>query len=644
MPSLTRFRERLAPSSGRWQAAAVLAPLLLLGALGLRGLQVSRQAALADARQQAERALDQAWPPILSNWQGLRQSQLIVAPKPYPATPAPAPANETQALYEHALSLTDPAQVDAELARPEFDGTDALAPSGVPLLPLVAWARLRLLEKLTFNKQILDDVTKGRAAALGSAAVRIAPSVLTPSLLAAGEALLRARGSVALESLAAWHRQWEREEEKRAVLRLRTDLVSAHGAGQLWVTDAAGRPWWIERGEAGEDLRMQSLAELTHRLQTLCPASGEPQATQRSAAELNDAQQGNAPHTTSAAPLPDYDAFTLRVEGMPAAAARGETLAHREAEGLAFSVVLANPERLYARQRQQVIWLTALLLCALLAALAGFRAMRRALAREQRLGQLKSDFVSSVSHELRAPVASMRLMAENLESGAVPTEERRGEYHRLIAEECRRLSALIDNVLDFARIEQDRKTYDFAETDVAALVRDALDFMRPRAVQRRQEIRAELAVIDPPPLCDGLAVRQALINLLDNAIKFSPEGTRIDVALRMGKPREWEIAVRDEGPGIAAAEHEVIFERFHRLGSELRRETQGAGIGLSIVRHIAQAHGGKVEVASEPGSGSTFTLVLPTGEKVQDSRSKAQRRFKDQGSKERIAGAPPFEP
>ncbi len=608
---LPTIRDRLALSSGHWQAAAVLAPLLLLGILGLRGLQVSRQAALADARQQAERALDQAWPPILSNWQGSRQNGQFRAPKLYPLIPAPAPENETHALYEHALSLTDAAQADAELTRPEFDQTDALAPSGVPLLPLVAWTRLRLLEKLTWNDQIVDNVTKGLAAGLGNTAVRIQPSVLTPSLLAAGEALLRARGGVALDSLEAWHRHWEREEEKRAVLRLRADLVNARGAGQFWVSDAAGHPWWIERGAPGDDLQMQSLAELTHWLETRCPASGEPQATQRYAAAAYDAQQGNPPHTTSAAPLPGYDAFTLRVDGMPEAAARGETLAHRQAEGLAFSVVLVNPEWLYARQRQQVIWLAALLLSALLAALAGFRAMRRALAREQRLGQLKSDFVSSVSHELRAPVASMRLMAENLESGAVPTEERRGEYHRLIAEECRRLSALIDNVLDFARIEQDRKMYDFAETDAAALVRDALDFMRPRAAQRRQEIRAELETIDPPPVCDGLAVRQALINLLDNAIKFSPEGTRIDVILRAPDPGAWEIAVRDQGPGIDPAEHEVIFERFHRLGSELRRETQGAGIGLSIVRHIAQAHGGRVELKSKPGEGSEFTLVLP---------------------------------
>lgn len=599
------------PSSERWQAAAVLAPLLLLGVLGMRGLQVSRQAALADARQAAERALDQAWPPILASWRQRRENRQIQAPEPYPVAPNPAPASEAQALYDHALSATEPAQADAELEKLASDYPDALASSGVPLRPLVALARLRLLDKLTAYEQIIVDATKGRAAALGYAAVRANPSMLTPELLASGEALLQARGGARLSILEDWRRKWLSDEDKRAVLRRHAASIAARGPGQFWVTDDAGRLWWIERGTRSDDVRIAALHELDHWLIALCPLSGEPQETQRGAAALNDAIQGNAPHTTSAFPLPDYDAFTLRVVGMAPAPARGETLAQREAEGLMFRVALANPERLYARQRQQVIWLAALLLSALLAALAGFRAMRRALDRERQLGRLKSDFVSSVSHELRAPVASMRLMAENLESGAVPTEERRGEYHRLIAEECRRLSALIDNVLDFARIEQDRKTYDFAETDPAALVRDAIDFMQPRAAQRRQEIRAELAVIDPPPVCDGLAVRQALINLLDNAIKFAPEASAIDVSLRARDPGAWEIAVRDAGPGIAAAEHEVIFERFHRLGSELRRETQGAGIGLSIVRHIAQAHGGRVELKSKPGDGSEFTLILP---------------------------------
>ena len=220
---------------------------------------------------------------------------------------------------------------------------------------------------------------------------------------------------------------------------------------------------------------------------------------------------------------------------------------------------------------------------------------------------MKSDFIASVSHELRAPIASIRLLAENLQSGAASGERQLGEYHRLIADECRRLSILIDNVLDFARIEQDRKVCRFAETDLEALVRDAVQLMQPRAGGR---IDVELDAL-APPVCDGLAIQQALVNLLDNAIKFSAAGTKIAVRVRAAPNACWSLSVEDQGKGIPPAEHRKIFERFYRIGTELRRETQGAGIGLSIVKHIVEAHGGKMEVRSQAGAGAAFTMVLP---------------------------------
>lgn len=568
MPPLTRFRDRRAPS-GRWQAIAVLAPLLLLGALGLRGLQMSRQSALDDARRQAERILDQTTPSLRSAWEMIRLREIREL-RLYPDPPTPAPPDPAQARYQEAIAAGDA----KTLAQLEAQFPDALSPGGLPLVPLAEWTRLRVEP----NRILLFD----RANALVTAAVRTHPSVLTPRLLDAAFAFLKARDCLP-EDPGRNIERWKDDESARVAWREHEREIAAAPAS-LWVTGRDGRQWWMQKGPP--------------------PRAGS----------LTLFHQVYVPRVLAAVLRPSLaesmaPAFTL--DGVRLLSPTGGILAAREIDGLRVAIVLASPDRLYAQQRRQTLWLAALLALGLATAAAGLWAMRRALAREQRFGQLKSDFVSSVSHELRAPVASMRLMAENLESGAVPTKERRGEYHRLIAEECRRLSALIDNVLDFARIEQDRKMYDFAETDVAALVRDALDFMRPRAGRRRQEIRPELAVIDPPPVCDGLAVRQALINLLDNAIKFSPEGTRVDVFLRARDAGAWEIAVRDEGPGIDPAEHEVIFERFHRLGSELRRETQGAGIGLSIVRHIALAHGGRVELKSRPGEGSEFTLVLP---------------------------------
>jgi signal transduction histidine kinase len=193
-----------------------------------------------------------------------------------------------------------------------------------------------------------------------------------------------------------------------------------------------------------------------------------------------------------------------------------------------------------------------------------------------------------------------------------------------MVQECRRLSSLIANVLDFSRIEQGRKQYEFEATDVAALVHGTVKLMEAYAAER--EVALELSASTAPlnhPSLDGRAIQQALVNLVDNALKHSPKGSAVTIGVaRTAVPSDWagssevlpsllSIWVEDHGPGIPASEHERIFERFYRLGSELRRETQGVGIGLSIVQHIAAAHGGRVLVRSEPGKGSRFTLELP---------------------------------
>ena len=572
-----RFFKRLGSGpAGWWQVTIILAPLLLLAGLGIHGLQASRQAALDEARLQAAHRLDQSLPLIHTLWDGIRRAPPVL--RLYPSPPVPTAPNAAADLYAKALEQPAPSPAHAvdDLTRLESEYRDALAPSGVPLLPLAQWTRLRL-ETKPAEISIL-------AAALRATALHTHPSVLTPNLLMSAEALLRER-RVDPAPLAAWRQEWSEEEQARSVWRQHEAETATMGSS-LWLMDGKGQAWWVQRNGRDDSTR---------------------QFLSRDA--LRASMQSMARQVQPS--LSNYAAVAFTLDGQPLLEPRGDALASSEMDGLVIRVVLALPEQLYAQQRQQTRWLAALLASALAAALAGFWALRRALVRERQLGQLKSDFVSSVSHELRAPVAAMRLMAENLESGMVPTEKRQREYHHHIAEECRRLSALIDNVLDFARIEQDRKTYAFEETDVAALVRDALALMDPRAVQRRQELASELRPVEPPPVCDGLAVRQAVINLLDNAIKFSPEGTRIRVRLGMHDTGGWQIAVHDEGPGIPAAEHARVFERFYRLGCELRRETQGAGIGLSIVKHVAEAHGGRVKLESQPGAGAAFTLVLP---------------------------------
>jgi signal transduction histidine kinase len=215
-------------------------------------------------------------------------------------------------------------------------------------------------------------------------------------------------------------------------------------------------------------------------------------------------------------------------------------------------------------------------------------------------------------------------MGESLESGKVREPRKQKEYFGFIVQECRRLTALIENVLDFSRIEQGRKQYEMEPTDLHALTRETVRLMEPCAAEKGVHLalassNPQSSTTDLELVVDGRAIQQALVNLIDNAIKHSPSGAEVVVGLylvpvssdRSSVISELHLWVEDHGPGIPPAEHEKIFERFYRRGSELRRETQGVGIGLSIVKHVVEAHGGRVIVYSAAGEGSRFTLVLP---------------------------------
>jgi signal transduction histidine kinase len=251
--------------------------------------------------------------------------------------------------------------------------------------------------------------------------------------------------------------------------------------------------------------------------------------------------------------------------------------------------------------------LAGLLAVALLGGLAlALRAANRAI----RLSEMKSDFVSNVSHELRTPVASIRTFGELLKLGHAPPEKVR-EYGEHIESESRRLSRLIDNILDFARIESGRKTYRFQSGRLERIVERAVKSFEVRT--RSDGFRFSLEIPDgplPEMRMDPDAIGQVLYNLLDNAVKYSGESRRIDVAVR----REEGTAVcviRDHGVGIAVDQKDRIFERFHRVGTGLVHDVKGSGLGLSIVQHVVAAHDGQVAVDSEPGRGTTVTLRLP---------------------------------
>src|SRR6202047_5564912 len=223
--------------------------------------------------------------------------------------------------------------------------------------------------------------------------------------------------------------------------------------------------------------------------------------------------------------------------------------------------------------------------------------------------RLKSDFVSNVSHELRTPLSLISLYAETLEMGRLTSPEKYQEYYCIIRKESERLTALINNILDFSRIEAGRKEYDFRETDLRELVHNTLDSYRYQ-IEQHGFIYEERIDEVPPLRVDRESMARSLLNLVNNALKYSQDRKYIGVKLYR-ENGSVKLEVIDHGIGIPHQEQHKIFEKFYRVGDPLVHNTKGSGLGLSLVRHIVQAHGGDVAVDSAPGQGSKFTIVLP---------------------------------
>jgi len=234
----------------------------------------------------------------------------------------------------------------------------------------------------------------------------------------------------------------------------------------------------------------------------------------------------------------------------------------------------------------------------------------RNVTRELALAKLKSDFVSNVSHELRTPLALIRLYSETLELGRLTNSSKQHEYHEIIRKESERLTALINNILDFSRIEAGKKEYTFRETDVADLVRSTLESYRFEIEQNGFRLEEKIEDNLPPLQVDREAIARSLLNLVNNAVKYSVSDKYLGVSLyrRNGGVN---LEVVDHGIGIPPNEQAKIFEKFYRACDPLVHNTKGSGLGLSLVRHIVEAHGGEVGVESSPGKGSKFTITLP---------------------------------
>jgi len=266
-----------------------------------------------------------------------------------------------------------------------------------------------------------------------------------------------------------------------------------------------------------------------------------------------------------------------------------------------------------AGKRQAIVYVSvAMVGIALMAVLA--LAAGRSFRRHLRLARLKTDLVATVSHELRTPLASMRVLVDGLLADDELDPAKTREYLRLLATENARLSRLIENFLAFSRLERGRQQFVFTAAHPSSIVSAATQAIGDR-LPAGANFRVEIEPALPPLVADADALTTALVNLLDNALKYTPPEKQI--VLRASREKgDIVFTVGDNGIGIAAREQRRIFRRFYRVDDRLARETGGVGLGLSIVELIVRAHGGSVDVQSEAGAGSTFSLRLPcaTGE------------------------------
>jgi signal transduction histidine kinase len=230
--------------------------------------------------------------------------------------------------------------------------------------------------------------------------------------------------------------------------------------------------------------------------------------------------------------------------------------------------------------------------------------------RDLQMAEMRSHFVASVSHELKTPLTAIRMFAETLALGRTRDETARDEYLNTIVNESERLARLVDNVLDFSKIEQGKRIYRIRNTTLPDVVRSAARAMQYPLSQQGFELTVSIDENLPPLSADPDAIEQAILNLLSNAMKYSTKSRQIH--LRCSRLNgDAIIAVTDKGIGISATEQPRIFEKFYRVRSDETHLVAGAGLGLTLVKHIAQAHGGSVDVESTPGQGSTFSIRIP---------------------------------
>jgi len=317
------------------------------------------------------------------------------------------------------------------------------------------------------------------------------------------------------------------------------------------------------------------------------------------------------------------EGYTVRLHRLPLDPQAGRRPSHVRPLGEVLGdlglAIFGSPDRkrgLFASGVAQYLGLVAGLLFVLV---AGLLTMYRGVRQEMELARLKSDFVSNVSHELKTPLTSIRMFGEMLQQGLAADQQKRSKYYGIIVAESERLGRLINNVLDFSRMERGTKTYDFDEHSLGNLAREAVDTFGHFREAEGFELRLEVPQ-DPEVRVDRDAVVQSLINLLTNAVKYSGDARRILVRV-YERTDSAVLEVTDQGIGIPEKEQRRIFEDFYRATNVQHGGAEGTGLGLALVRRHCLNMGGSVEMESTLAKGSTFRMVFPVTAAVDPSPS-----------------------
>jgi two-component system phosphate regulon sensor histidine kinase PhoR len=256
-----------------------------------------------------------------------------------------------------------------------------------------------------------------------------------------------------------------------------------------------------------------------------------------------------------------------------------------------------------------------LILALVTTTVVGTSATLAVLYREAEVARLQTDFVNKVSHDLRTPLTSIRMFVETLQLGRLQDPARQAEALEIISEETARLSALINRLLDWARMESGRRSFQLRRQRVDEIVDAALQAFEPQRLAGDTELSRSVEADLPWVAADPQALTEALLNLLNNAHKYTGPVKRIAVTARREGPNV-VIRVTDNGPGIPRRDQKRIFDKFYRAQDPLARTIEGTGLGLAMVKHIVRAHGGHVSVESDLGKGASFSIALPPAVEV----------------------------